>query len=55
MSYSWYVNTFYSKVNNSDFIIFINKIINEYNYNLNIKVVIFRKSKRFSNEIIDVI
>ena len=53
MLYPWYINASCSKVNNLDSTIFINKIVNEHNHNLNIKVVAFRKNKRFSNKMMD--
>jgi len=53
MLYPWHVNTSCPKVNNPDSTIFINKIVNEHNHNLNIEVVAFKKDIRFSNEIID--
>ncbi|CAG8490543.1 6384_t:CDS:2 [Funneliformis caledonium] len=48
-----YVNVSCLKVNNSDFAIFINTIVNKHNYYLNVEVVAFKKEKRFTNEIID--
>jgi len=40
-------------VNNSDSTIFINKIVDEHNHDLNIKAVAFREDIRFSDEMID--
>ena len=53
MLYLWHVNASCLKVNNSDFAIFINKIVNEHNHDLNIEAVAFKKDKRFSNEMVN--
>ncbi len=49
----WHVNASCLKVNNSDSTIFINKIMNEYNHDLNIEAVAFRKDIRFSDKMMD--
>ncbi|RGB22378.1 hypothetical protein C1646_782022 [Rhizophagus diaphanus] len=43
MLYLWYVNASCPKVNNPDSAIFINKIVDEYNYDLSVKAVKFRE------------
>ncbi len=53
MLYLWHVNASYPKVINPDSTIFINKIMDEHNHNLNIEMIAFRKNKRFSNKMMD--
>ena len=48
-----HVNASYPKVNNLDSAVFINKIVNEYNYIFNIEAIAFRKDKSFNKEIMD--
>ena len=49
----WHVNASCPKVNNPDSAIFINKIVDEHNHDLNIEAVAFREDKKFSNEMMD--
>jgi len=49
----WHVNASCPKVNNPDSAVFINKIVDEYNYVLNTEAIAFREDKRFSEEIMD--
>ena len=53
MLYPWHVNASCPKVNNSDFAVFINKIVDEHNHIFNTKAIAFRKDKRFNEEIMD--
>ena len=50
---SWHVNVSCPKTDNSNSAIFINKIVDEHNHDLNIELVAFRKNKVFNNEIIE--
>lgn len=53
MSCPWRVNASCPKVNNPDSAVFINKIVNEHNHNLNIEAIAFREEKRFSEEMMN--
>src|SRR5688572_5783221 len=53
MLYPWHVNTSCLKVNNSDSAVFINKIMDEYNHNLNTEAIVFREDKKFSEEMMN--
>ncbi|CAB4442087.1 unnamed protein product [Rhizophagus irregularis] len=50
MLYLWYINASYSKLNNPDSAIFINKIVDEHNHDLSIKAVKFREDKKFNDK-----
>ena len=49
----WHVNASCPKVNNPDSTIFINKIVDEHNHDLNIEAVAFKEDKRFSDEMME--
>ncbi|CAG8853470.1 44687_t:CDS:1, partial [Gigaspora margarita] len=49
----WHVNASCPKYKNPDFLIFINKVINEHNYELNIDAIEFEQAKKFSKEMMD--
>ena len=53
MSCPWRVNASCPKVNNPDSAVFINKIVNEHNHNLNIEAIAFREEKRFSEKMMN--
>jgi hypothetical protein len=53
MSCPWCVNASCPKMNNPDSTIFVNKIVDEHNHDLNIETIAFRKDKRFSDEMMD--
>ncbi|CAG8770538.1 12365_t:CDS:1, partial [Gigaspora rosea] len=46
----WYVNVSCSKHKNPDSLIFINKIVNEHNHELNIDAIEFEQAKKFSKK-----
>ncbi|CAB5383106.1 unnamed protein product [Rhizophagus irregularis] len=49
---SWHVNVSYPKVNNPDFAIFINKIVDEHNHDLSVEAVKFGEDKKFNDEMV---
>ncbi|CAG8603146.1 24969_t:CDS:2, partial [Gigaspora rosea] len=49
----WHVNASCSKHKNPDSLIFINKIVNEHNHELNIDAIKFEQTKKFSKEMMD--
>ena len=49
----WRVNASCPKINNPDSAIFINKVVDEHNHDLNIEAVAFREEKRFSDEMME--
>ncbi|CAB4403808.1 unnamed protein product [Rhizophagus irregularis] len=49
----WHINASCPKVNNPGSAIFINKIVDEHNHDLNVKAVAFREEKRFTDEMMD--
>ena len=49
----WHVNASCPNANNSDSAIFIKKIVDEHNHDLNIEAVAFRENKRFNEEMIE--
>ena len=49
----WHVNVSCPKTDNPNSAIFINKIVDEHNHDLNIEAVAFRENKVFNNEIIE--
>ncbi|CAB5367005.1 unnamed protein product [Rhizophagus irregularis] len=53
ISCPWRLNASCSKENNPNSSVFINKVVDEHNHELNIEAIAFRESKRFSNEILE--
>ena len=53
MSCPWRVNASCPKVHNPESVIFINKIVDEHNHDLNVEAIAFREEKRFSDEMMD--
>lgn len=50
ISCSWHLNASCPKKNNSNFSVFINKVVDK---QLNIEAIAFRESKKFSNKILE--
>ena len=50
---TWHVNASCPKVNNSDSAVFINKIVDEHNHDLNTEAIAFREDKKFSEEMMN--
>jgi len=53
ISCPWHVNVSCPKVNNPDSAIFVNKIIDEHNHNLNVNAILFEQNKKFNNEMVE--
>lgn len=53
ISCPWRLNASCPKENNPNFSVFINKIVDEHNHELNIEVIAFREGKKFSNEMLE--
>ena len=53
ISCPWRVNASCPNENNPDSAIFINKIVDEHNHDLNIGAVVFREERRFDNEMME--
>jgi len=49
----WHVNASCPNANNSNSAIFIKKIVDKHNHDLNIEAVAFRKNKRFNEEMME--
>ena len=49
----WHVNASCPKVNNPDSAVFINKIVDEHNHDLNTEAIAFREDKKFSEEMMN--
>ncbi|RGB23426.1 hypothetical protein C1646_774512 [Rhizophagus diaphanus] len=53
ISCPWHLNASCSKENNPNSSVFINKVVDEHNHELNIKAIAFREGKRFSNKMLE--
>jgi hypothetical protein len=53
MSCPWHSNASCPKENNPNSAVFITKVVDEHNHELNIEAVAFKEDKRFSNEMLE--
>lgn len=49
----WHINASSPKLNNPNSAVFINKIVDEHNHDLNIEAIVFEESKKFSDEMME--
>ncbi|CAG8701583.1 16295_t:CDS:2, partial [Racocetra fulgida] len=51
--YSFLINASFSKINNPEALVFINKMKDKYNHKLDRLMIEFEESKKFTNEILE--